>query len=277
LGERESSTPAQPQDATSLALAPWRPGAVDEMAGGVAVTDLLDMVRRTCAMVRYVDSGRDAATLVRRARGLELLVRTALKDCTVLEEEQFELRQEAAEAHVRTQRRAGELLSELQKHRGGRPPRAASRVEEVGEPPLTLRELGIDGHESHRWQRIASVPEDAFERYIETCRARRTEIITANVLALARQLQQERDEEEQQQSGIDARPSSSAALLREYQEVRRYAGNVIWLDPIGLAESMDASQRVDALSELERLLLWLAEFRDALHRTGRMRPARMRG
>src|SRR5437660_9119518 len=184
LGEAESSTSARAFGTTSLAQVQPEPGTLADTAdSGVALAHLLEMVRGMCEMVRYVDSGRDAATLVRRARGLELLVRTALKDCTVLEEEQFELRQEAAEAHVRTQRRAGELLSELQKHRGGRPPRAASRVEEVGEPPLTLRELGIDGHESHRWQRIASVPEDAFERYIETCRARRTEIITANVLA----------------------------------------------------------------------------------------------
>lgn len=277
MGEAESSMSARAFETTSLVQVQPESGTLADTAdSGVALAHLLDMVRGMCEMVRFVDSGRDAATLVRRARGLEQLVRTALKDCTVLEEEQFELRQEAAEAHVRTQRRAGELLSELQKHRGGRPSKTASSVDGVSEsPPPTLRDLGIDSHESHRWQRIARVPEDVFEKYIATCRAKRTEITTANVLALARQLLQEQEEE----SSVDARPGSNAALHREYQDLRRYASNVIWLDPGGLAESMNAMQRAEALSELERLLLWMAEFRVALEGNGRLqlRPVRVRG
>src|SRR5215471_21572571 len=72
---------------------------------------LTELVQRTREMVRYVNDARDGVMLVRRASATDKLVTEALKGCRLLESEQFTLRQAAAEAHLRTQRRAGELLA----------------------------------------------------------------------------------------------------------------------------------------------------------------------
>src|SRR2546423_15438634 len=79
------------------------------------------MVQQMRAMVRYVDNARDAVLLVRRANAVDKLVDEALKSCRVLEEQQFDLKQDAAEAHLRTLRRAGQLLANLSLNQGGRP------------------------------------------------------------------------------------------------------------------------------------------------------------
>jgi hypothetical protein len=55
------------------------------------------------------------------------------------------------------ERRAGELLAQMEKDAGGRPGKTGNAVL----PVSTLKELGIEKIESHRWQREASIPEEA--------------------------------------------------------------------------------------------------------------------
>ena len=55
-------------------------------------------------------------------------------------------------------RRAGELLAATIRHEGGRP----EKLSQLG----TVSDLGINRHDSSRWQLIASVPEERFERHI---------------------------------------------------------------------------------------------------------------
>lgn len=51
----------------------------------------------------------------------------------------------------------------------------------------TLEQLGIERKESHRWQRIASVPDDVFKSHIEAFKESNRELTTASVLKLAAQ------------------------------------------------------------------------------------------
>lgn len=67
----------------------------------------------------------------------------------------------ATEIKVRAERRAGEMLAEMQKHNGGRPNGNPSH-RATGLPP-TLTDLGISRDQSSRWQKLAAVPEDQFE------------------------------------------------------------------------------------------------------------------
>jgi hypothetical protein len=218
------------------------------------------LVQRIREMVHYVDSARDAVLLVRRANAVGKLVDEALKSCRILEEQQFELRQDATEAHLRTLRRAGELLTAMPLHPGGRPAQQPDEEPDAGDRPPTLRELGITNHESHRWQRIAKLPDTWFEEHIRDCREHRRELTTSGLLVLAKRFTQEGDDADLG----DERPSGKEALFREYEAARDQISNVIWLDPIALARSLDTVGRQRELDRLRRWRMWLDEFETAL-------------
>jgi hypothetical protein len=75
----------------------------------------------------------------------------------------------------------GELLAETPKQDGGDATRA--RLQGVTELPPTLEDLGVSKIDSSRWQAVASVPEDRFERYLADEQARARELTTAGLLS----------------------------------------------------------------------------------------------
>jgi hypothetical protein len=235
------------------------------VATPVELPEILGFIRQARDALHTVGDPRVAVTLVRQATAVDELVDEALKDCHVLAEEQFELRQEVAEVHLRTQRRAGQLLARCVRHGGGRPARNSSNVEGFSRR-LTLQDLRIDPHESHRWQRIASVPCEMFEAYIEASLRNKRELTTSGILAIANRLARETREDADTQS----RPSAKPALLREYDHGKRAAFNIIWLDPWALAAAMDERRRRKELEGLSRLRIWIDEFERSLR--GRQHP-----
>ena len=228
------------------------------LGSGADLEQLTDVIERIRGLIHYVDNAREAALLVRRSNAVERLVDDALKSCCLLEEQQFDLRQEAAEVHLRTQRRAGELIGEILKHPGGRPAKTRTSVRMVSRSRPTLRNLGIERNESHRWQRIAAVPLDEFERHISECRAGRRELTTSSILRLANQILTGAG------SLVQRMPSSAPAQLVEYDKAKRHASEMLWLDPRALVVPMDAGRRRDELHFVARLRLWLNEFEQAL-------------
>lgn len=95
--------------------------------------------------------------------------------------ESLEIQNVAAEIKIRAERRAGWLLAEMPKNVG-----AATRLHDATTPsPPSLEDLGIDKFQSHRWQKIATVPEDDFESHIEQVKADAKELTSAGVLRLA--------------------------------------------------------------------------------------------
>jgi hypothetical protein len=232
---------------------------LDLAAGHIDLQQLHGILERTRDLIRQVDNVRDAARLVRRSNATEKLLDEALKSCRLLNDEQFNLKQDAAEAHLRTQRRAGELLAQVQKHRGGRPPGPNADKADIPGKPATLDELGIDPHDSHRWQLIASLPVDRFEDYISVSRTERQELTTARLLTLASRLRKQQEERAREEE-MGAR----LATLIEYQKTRAYLWSVIWLDPAAIAPGMEVSQRREELATIARLRVWLDDFERAL-------------
>ncbi len=98
-----------------------------------------------------------------------------------------------AEIKIRAERRAGELLQETDKNRGGRPTKTHHAMLQVSGP--TLIELGVTRMQSSRWQTIANIPERIFEQHVKETRARaktgdaRAELTTVGVLKLAKRQQ----------------------------------------------------------------------------------------
>jgi hypothetical protein len=92
---------------------------------------------------------------------------------------------EAAEVKLRAERKAGEALAEMAKHKGGRPSKTAYTDDAVSHPP-TLAEIGVSDRQSQDWQTAATVPEPIFEDHIAEAKAAGEPLTTAGVVRLAR-------------------------------------------------------------------------------------------
>lgn len=217
---------------------------------------LTDLIQQTRDLVRHVSDAREGVMLVRRASATDKLVAEALRGCRLLESEQYALRQAAAEAHLRTQRRAGEMLARMEKNGGGRPPKTHLAKGRVSRS-TTLAELGITRNESHRWQQLAALADDQFEDYISECYKRKRELTTLGALARARSVATER-------SGMLERPSSREAQLARYERIKRALSDMIWLDAAAVIAAMDPARRPAELESVMRPLAWLEQFRQLL-------------
>ena len=77
----------------------------------------------------------------------------------------YEMESKAARARVRAERRAGELLRDMEKAKGKRTD-LVERGDYVDERP-TLDDMGITKDQSSKWQQLSRVPEDEFEKHLE--------------------------------------------------------------------------------------------------------------
>lgn len=81
----------------------------------------------------------------------------------------YDLERDASIARVRAERRAGELLRDMDKaqgvlKQGDKLPQSPATT--TGEQPKTLSEMGLTKDQSSKWQKLADVPEDVFEKAI---------------------------------------------------------------------------------------------------------------
>lgn len=93
----------------------------------------------------------------------------------------LELQNYCAEIKIRAERRAGEMINEMPKKQGARG--VGKKVDLHDESPLAS--AGITHVESHRWQRVASVPEEQFEAHLAEVQGAKRELTTASVLKIA--------------------------------------------------------------------------------------------
>ncbi|MCP4592831.1 MAG: hypothetical protein GY842_19015 [bacterium] len=77
----------------------------------------------------------------------------------------LEMQNNCAEIKIRAERRAGELLKAMEKHKGGRP--SGNRSHDA----TGLGDLGLNKSQSSRWQATASVPHKVFEGHIAKVKA----------------------------------------------------------------------------------------------------------
>lgn len=236
------------------------------------VVELREQIRHGQELLAEVDTVETAALLVRQS-GVAVKVVPEILKARRAERERFDLLLDAAELHLRSQRRAGELLGPLRLHRGGRPSQklfheeTGSTMEQVFEGLPTLRELGITRKEAHRWRRLASIPEDLFESYIQEGRDRGLELTTAGALALAGRLRRG-------PADTDAAvPSGRMAELAEFERVRRQLARLLWLDPVALQLVLPVEDRERALADIRRLQRWLVRVEAALSEVKTAEPA----
>jgi len=81
-----------------------------------------------------------------------------------------------AEGRIRAERKAGKLLKDMDKAKGGRP-----KTGDTVSPVSSLSNLGVTKKQSSRWQKEASVPEKVFEKHIQTVTENDEELTSAGV------------------------------------------------------------------------------------------------
>ena len=124
-----------------------------------------DQARQALAKAKTVDEVKEIRD---KAEALRLYTRQA--------GEGLEMQNWCAEIKLRAERRAGELL----------------RERDTDLHPVSRERLlpeGISHIQSHRWQAIAELPDDAFESHIAKTKGAEKELTTATVYALAREVQ----------------------------------------------------------------------------------------
>jgi len=105
----------------------------------------------------------------------------------------------AAEIKLRAERKAGELLAQLERNHGGdrrsenfsmlQPETLKSEYREV------LEENDINRVTAHRWQTVASIPEEVFEQHLEETKVAAKELSTAGMLQIAKDIKRQEKRE----------------------------------------------------------------------------------
>jgi hypothetical protein len=117
-----------------------------------------------------------------------------------------------AEIKIREERRAGELLAEMEKHPGGNP----NLLHAATGCPAKLSDLEIERTQSHRWQTIAAMPSEQFETHIAHTLAAGEELTSATLYRDARRQAPAADG-----TGLRGRPPA------EVYETGAYLGKVL--------------------------------------------------
>ncbi len=81
------------------------------------------------------------------------------------------LERQACEIRLRAERRAGQLLAEMDRAKAGQPRKERSDDTTILQPPK-LGDLGVSKDQSSQWQKLAKVPDDEFEEAVRTCLSR---------------------------------------------------------------------------------------------------------
>jgi len=94
--------------------------------------------------------------------------------------ESYEAQCHASEIKLRAERKAGELLAEMEKNKGGRPKKTTDIVSPV------LADIGVTTKQSSRWQEESTVDEEVFTEWIGEVKDKGDEVTQAGLLRLAR-------------------------------------------------------------------------------------------
>lgn len=109
----------------------------------------------------------------------------------------LELQNYAAEVKLRAERKAGELLAQMQLHGG-------DRKSQKAEARPKLEDIGISKDQSSRWQLTAAVSDREFEKYVTHAKSNSGEVTTAGLLRVAKQVAAKKRQKDKLKRGRDA-------------------------------------------------------------------------
>ena len=167
-------------------------GAMRALAAANTPEELIDLASKAEAMRRYAQKAK--------------LGLAAMNRC--------------AWVKISAERKLGILLGTIELHKGGRPTETGCSAQPVFAPKL--KELGIEKTQAHRCQRIASLSDQEFERYL----AEAEEITTADILRLAKTAAKEEGSEAHRQAIEGGRVDDLLAFI-----AAGHRCGTVYLDP----------------------------------------------
>lgn len=197
----------------------------------------LDKATQMLAEVETIDDAKDLIDLAEAARVYARQIDLGLK-----------AQNHAAEIKLRAQRRAGEILSKMEKNKGTRNQLQGSErlefinssgayiVEAPENQSPTLKEIGINYRDASYWQSIASLPDYIFEDYISTSKDKGQEITTAGVIREANKHKHDKDLQVSKEYKIPLTSSEKNRLYGRFatgiiiQAIKAAAGEVVEFD-----------------------------------------------
>ncbi len=116
---------------------------------------------RLAAIDRALAETEDIAQVIHLREAAEMLRYMARKA-----ELGIEVQNAAAKSRIDAERRAGEILKAMPKHKGGRPPKNHPTWLGGFADPRTYQEIGVTDYQADRWQTLASLPEEEYEGFV---------------------------------------------------------------------------------------------------------------
>ena len=155
----------------------------------------------------------------------------------------LEIQNLAAEIKIRSERKLGNILSEIILHEGGRP----KNCDTMSPFSSKLSDIGISRKQSSRWQQISSIPKILFEERLEVIKKRGEELTSVHFLSLASSINQEREQEIRRQRAVEEAkntlPDERIKIIhgdfREFlTDIPNNSVDLIFTDPIYLREHL---------------------------------------
>jgi len=150
------------------------------------------LIQATRADLQRVEDPREAIHIVKRADSIKYL--TTKADASA------EVQNQAAEVALRARRKAGELLAAIPREEragAGRPPKIGDQREPQFTPyQEVLKEADLPVPTAKRFQQLARIPEDEFERHVTGTRA--DDITTAAALRKGKEADRQRKRDDNQ-------------------------------------------------------------------------------
>lgn len=139
-------------------------------------TSLIASIERAKNALATATSIPDILDIRDKAKAIEEYIKASSKSLS--------LQNKAAEIKFRAERKAGELLSSMEKQEGRRGNKMLPQ----------LSDIGITKMQSSRWQLGSKLPEDDFESLVSTCNANSRELTQTLLLSAARKLDKPKQE-----------------------------------------------------------------------------------
>ena len=155
----------------------------------------LQSVDSARAVLEQIERVEDAADLIDQAEVAKVYARNVLRS--------REAQNHAAHVALMCQRKAGELLSAATIQ--GRPKKGNTSL------PF-LSELGVSKMQSSRWQKVAKVPDEVLEHYVEHVEATEDEITTAGLVRYYKDTQTQQRKTTHRQEEEEARTNGTEKL-----------------------------------------------------------------
>lgn len=152
-----------------------------------------------------------------------------------------ELIQYATEIKVRAERRCGELLSTVDRSKGGRPEENSSKAETSYQ--ATLRENDLHPSTADRYQQLAAMPDDHFETAVATAKATAGEVTSAFML---------REAAKHKPAGKAPKGAKADAIREELREAKERGVSML-TTYAGL--TLRALRSMDSITDQERIVL----------------------